>query len=82
MWTAEQSEVAAPMGAKGLETVLTERERRIVALVGKGYTNHQIAEALQLNHQTVKNKLTVIFNKVGIRGRLKLAVFAMEHDIQ
>jgi hypothetical protein len=35
----------------------------------QGYTNLQIARELNLNHQTVKNKLTVIYNKTGVIPR-------------
>jgi DNA-binding CsgD family transcriptional regulator len=82
MWTTEQWGVALPMRTRGREVVLSERERQIVALVGKGYTNQQIAHALELNTQTVKNKLTLIYDKTGTRGRVQLAVYAMDHEIE
>jgi DNA-binding NarL/FixJ family response regulator len=82
MWITEQWEVAEPMRKNGRNGELSDRERKVVALIGKGYTNKQIAQALQLNTQTVKNKLTVIYDKTQTRGRVRLALYAMDNEIE
>ena len=58
---------------------LTPREAQLVRLVAQGCTNAEIAERLHLKPQTVKNQLTAIYEKVHVRNRLELAVYAMRH---
>jgi DNA-binding CsgD family transcriptional regulator len=51
---------------------LTARERRIVALVGEGLTNAEIAGRLLVSKETVKAALKGIFRKTGVRSRVQL----------
>ncbi len=60
---------------------LSTRERHLVQALARGLSNRQIAEELQLSEQTVKNQLTGVYQKVGIRSRLQLAVYAMRNDL-
>ncbi len=60
---------------------LTSRERHLVRALARGLSNRQIAEELELSEQTIKNQLTAIYQKLGIRSRLQLAVYAMRHDL-
>jgi len=55
---------------------LTERERHVLALVGEGLTNSEIAEALVLSEGTVKNYLSNILTTLGFRDRIQAALFA------
>lgn len=57
---------------------LSEREREILALVAKGMTNREIAEALYLSPLTVRTHLEHIFVKLGVRTRTAAAAFAPE----
>lgn len=52
---------------------LTRREQDIVNAIVKGRSNKQIAEELGLQVQTVKNKLSTIYLKFGVRTRLELS---------
>ncbi len=45
---------------------LTEREREVLALVAKGYTNKQIAEALYVTEKTARNHVSHILDKLGL----------------
>jgi DNA-binding CsgD family transcriptional regulator len=63
--------------ASGPNGVLTARERRLVLLVIDGYSNAEIAARLKLRRQTVKNQLAAVYQKVGVRTRVQLAVLAM-----
>lgn len=62
----------------GLVEPLTEREREILALVGKGASNREIAEVLFLTEGTVKNYMTNILSKIGVRDRTQAALRARE----
>ncbi|MCG1023726.1 response regulator transcription factor [Sutcliffiella horikoshii] len=60
---------------------LTSRERSILQLVGDGKNNQEIAEALHLSVGTVKNHVTAILQKLGLRDRTQLAIFAIRNGI-
>ena len=60
---------------------LTEREHEIVRLVAEAAGNKEIADLLGISEKTVKNHLTHIFDKLGVSGRLELAIFAFDHGL-
>ncbi len=60
---------------------ITPRELEVIAAVVSGRTNRLVAEKLSLSEQTVKHQLTNIFDKLGVSGRLELAVFAANHRL-
>jgi DNA-binding NarL/FixJ family response regulator len=51
---------------------LTRREAEIVYHVALAFTNAEIGERLHISHNTVKNHMSSIFEKLGIRSRLQL----------
>ena len=58
---------------------LTEREREVLALVGTGLANKQIARRLGIREGTVKAHLTRVFQQIGVRDRTAAALWAREH---
>jgi DNA-binding CsgD family transcriptional regulator len=48
---------------------LSEREGAVLALVTRGHTNHEIAQALALSENTVKTHLRHIYRRMGTHGR-------------
>ncbi len=74
----EKKEFEAMLG------VLTERERSVFLLMIGGYTNMQIADQLCLSNGTVKNYISVIYEKLGTKERnaliLKYSRFSQEND--
>jgi DNA-binding NarL/FixJ family response regulator len=58
--------------------VLTEREREVLALVGHGLTNDEIATRLFLSPLTAKTHVSRIMSKLGARDRVQLVVTAYE----
>jgi two-component system, NarL family, response regulator DevR len=48
---------------------LTERERKVLELVGEGLSNREIAERLFLAEKTVKNYVTAVLAKLGMQRR-------------
>jgi DNA-binding NarL/FixJ family response regulator len=70
---------AAPAGPppSGLDE-LTDREREIVALVGTGLSNHEIADRLVISPATARTHVSRAMLKIGARDRAQLVVFAYE----
>ncbi len=60
---------------------LTEREVEILRLVAGGYTNREIAEAVYLAEGTVKNHLSSVLSKLGVRDRTRAVLKAVELGI-
>ena len=56
--------------------VLTRRQRDVVRALQAGSTNREIARQLGLQEQTVRNHLSVIYGKLGLRNRLELSLRA------
>ena len=54
---------------------LTEREKEIARLIAEGYTNSQIASVLYISEGTVKNYVSVIYDKFDIKERAKLVAY-------
>lgn len=52
-----------------------EREYEVIELVAQGHSNKEIAEQLFLSEGTVRNYLSTILDKLGLRDRTQLAVF-------
>ena len=53
----------------------------MLAAVVEGASNKDIAKALGLSGQTVKNHLSNIFDKLGVSNRLELALYAVHHRL-
>jgi DNA-binding NarL/FixJ family response regulator len=58
----------------GPTQALTERERQIVALLGDGLSNQEIAAHLGLAENTIKHYITPILQKLGVRNRTEAAL--------
>src|SRR5262249_6856466 len=57
---------------------LSEREHEILGLIAKGASNREIAKRLFLAEGTVKNHITNILGKLGVRDRTQAALKARE----
>jgi two-component system, NarL family, response regulator DevR len=60
---------------------LTEREREVLTLVARGYTNKQIADTLCVSEKTARNHVSHILDKLGLSRRSEAAAFAVEHKL-
>jgi DNA-binding NarL/FixJ family response regulator len=58
--------------------VLTQREREVLALVGEGLSNHEIAERLVLSPATARTHVSQVMGKLGARDRAQLVVVAYQ----
>jgi pimeloyl-ACP methyl ester carboxylesterase/DNA-binding CsgD family transcriptional regulator len=68
----------SPGGEDPLLTTLSVRERQILAAVVSGQSNSEIGAALFVSEKTVRNSLTRIFEKLGVRTRTQAAVLARD----
>jgi two-component system, NarL family, nitrate/nitrite response regulator NarL len=75
----EQRRRDAPRKVDSRLERVTPRERQIVDLLSSGASNKEIAKRLNVTERTVKAHLTAVFRKLGLAGRLQLALFALEH---
>ena len=66
-----------PLDDRGLAT-LTDREREVLALVGRGLSNHEIAERLFMSPATAKTHVARAMTKLHARDRAQLVVAAYE----
>jgi DNA-binding NarL/FixJ family response regulator len=55
---------------------LTNREREIFTYITTGYENEEIADKLNLALQTVKNQVSTIYSKLGVKNRFEIIKLA------
>ena len=65
--------------SKKSEVKLSQREKEVLDLISKGYSNKEIAKDLFLSEKTVKNHVSNIFKKINVTDRTKAAIYAMEN---
>lgn len=68
-------------GAESLISPVTPREQEILNYMAKGYLNKQIALALDISEQTVKNHVTSILRKLNANARTQAVVEAIKHGL-
>lgn len=67
--------------SKKNEVRLTKREKDVLDLLVKGNTNKEMADCMFISEKTVKNHLTSIFRKLGVKDRTQAAVYALKNNI-
>lgn len=69
------------LAMEDIAAVLTPRQREIAVLLARGYTNRRIAEELVLTSGTVANHIEHILNRLRLRSRAQVAVWAVNHRL-
>jgi DNA-binding NarL/FixJ family response regulator len=73
----KMSDARQPSNVSGL----TERELELLRLVARGLSNKEIAGTLDLAESTVKNRLSILFEKLDVKDRTQAAIYAMSHGL-
>jgi two-component system response regulator DevR len=61
---------------------LTDREKRMLALIAEGYTNRAIGEVLHLSEKTVRNHVSQLLRKLGFKRRSQAAAWAGQRRLE
>lgn len=78
----QPSESAGDFGGQSdLLAKLSPREREVLVLVAKGFTNQSIGKQLFISDKTVKNYVTSIRRKLGLENRIQIALYAISQGI-
>lgn len=60
---------------------LSDRDLELLRLLGEGRTNREIADIVFLSEKTVKNYLSRLFRKLGVRSRTEAALLSARYDV-
>jgi len=74
-------ELPLGQGTESFVSPVTAREQEILNYMAKGYLNKQIALALDISEQTVKNHVTSILRKLNANARTQAVVEAIKHGL-
>lgn len=70
-----------PFDAAALPEPLTDRERTILRLIAGGYSNKEISELLDITDGTVKNHISNLLSKLGVRDRTRAVLKAIDMGV-
>lgn len=85
-WTREElrrvtGALATPRLAADVEVPLTQRESEVLHQLALGLTNKEIAQALHISYETVKEHVQHILRKIGVSDRTQAAVWAVRKNL-
>ena len=78
---ATEALIQATLNKPALGDDLTPREREVLALLVRGYSNQEISEQLSISVATVKYHLTNLYSKLGAKNRVEAVTLALEHSL-
>ncbi|MCC6123556.1 MAG: response regulator transcription factor [Pirellulales bacterium] len=73
--------LATPRLATEFEVALTQRESEVLKQLALGLTNKEIAVALKISYETVKEHVQHILRKIGVTDRTQAAVWAVRNGL-
>ena len=77
----EEGKTSAGVSPQKPDLVFTSREREVIKLIAQGYDNKEIAAKLFLAEGTVRNQISKLLEKVDLKDRTQLAVYAVKHGL-
>ncbi len=86
IWSREElrrvtGALATPRLNSDVEVPLTQRESEVLRQLALGLTNKEIAEALKISYETVKEHVQHILRKIGVTDRTQAAVWAVRKSL-
>ena len=86
IWTRDElrrvtGALATPRLAADVEVPLTQRESEVLRQLALGLTNKEIAQALAISYETVKEHVQHILRKIGVSDRTQAAVWAVRKGL-
>lgn len=79
--SAPPAALEQPSAGSSRLDVLTEREREILALVGRAYSNKEIARELVISERTARSHVSSILRKLGLSSRTEAALLAVREGL-
>lgn len=70
-----------PVGDGESKIAISNTEREIIKLVAQGKNNKEIAQIMNFAEGTIRNKITKLLDKLELRDRLQIAIFALENNL-
>ena len=85
-WTRDElrrvtGALATPRLTADVEVPLTQRESEVLRQLAYGLTNKEIAQALHISYETVKEHVQHILRKIGVTDRTQAAVWAVRKEL-
>jgi DNA-binding NarL/FixJ family response regulator len=85
-WTREElrrvtGALATPRLSSDVEVPLTQRESEVLRQLASGATNKEIAVALHISYETVKEHVQHILRKIGVTDRTQAAIWAVRKSL-
>ncbi len=86
VWTRDElrrvaGALATPRLPSEIDVPLTHREYQVLRHVASGLTNKEIAEAMKISYETVKEHVQHILRKLGVADRTQAAVWAVRKNL-
>lgn len=86
LWTRQElrrvaGALATPRINADVEAPLTKRENDVLQQLAAGLTNKQIADALHISYETVKEHVQHVLQKIGVSDRTQAAVWAVRNKL-
>lgn len=86
LWSREElrrvtGALATPRIVNDVEVPLTQRESEVLKHLANGQTNKEIAQALEISYETVKEHVQHILRKIGVSDRTQAAVWAVRNKL-
>lgn len=81
VFAAMRQKMAAPKAVNTSDVDFTPRELDVLKLVANGYDNKEISDELCLAEGTVRNQVSRLLEKIGLKDRTQLAVYAVKHGL-
>ena len=73
--------MATPRMTADIDAPLTQREAEVLGQMANGLTNKELAEALHVCYETIKEHVQNILCKIGVKDRTQAAVWAVRKGL-